>query len=257
MPNGRWPADEEAIPLFNRLTAAHDVTVVYVTGRNLALTEEAILQYGIRHPDFLCADVGASLYRRSNDQWQFDEGWAKRIQLGNPSWNTSAIQASLAGIAGLRAQAAEHQGRFKQSYFVDLERSDSVLESVRQKLAGQFDEVLIYSIDSAAGRGLLDCMPRDANKRSVLEYLCDELAVPRAELVFCGDSGNDILPLSGEFCGVLVRNADSQLRDQLLSEKRSDLPPRIYLAQGGFRNLNGYYCSGVIEGCYHYDLFTD
>jgi hypothetical protein len=30
----------------------------------------------------------------------------------------------------------------------------------------------------------------------------------------------------------------------------------VYFAKGGFRGLNGYYTSGVIEGAYHYRLFS-
>ena len=39
LPNGSWPPDPGAIDLFNELTERHGVFVVYVTGRNLALTE--------------------------------------------------------------------------------------------------------------------------------------------------------------------------------------------------------------------------
>ena len=42
LPNGSWKADGQAIELFNELTVKHDVLVVYVTGRNLNLTENAI-----------------------------------------------------------------------------------------------------------------------------------------------------------------------------------------------------------------------
>jgi hypothetical protein len=37
------------------------------------------------------------------------------------------------------------------------------------------------------------------------------------------------------------------------AESNPDL--RIYHAEGGFKNLSGYYTSGVIEGAYHYGLF--
>ncbi len=30
----------------------------------------------------------------------------------------------------------------------------------------------------------------------------------------------------------------------------------VYFAKGGFRGLSGYYTSGVIEGAYHYGLFS-
>lgn len=42
LPNGQWEADESAISLFNELTDKHDTLVIYVTGRNLELTERSI-----------------------------------------------------------------------------------------------------------------------------------------------------------------------------------------------------------------------
>ena len=63
LPNGSWPPDPGAIDQFNELTERHEVLVVYVTGRNLRLTEDAIREYGIRHPHVLIGDVGTS--RRS------------------------------------------------------------------------------------------------------------------------------------------------------------------------------------------------
>ena len=61
LPNGSWPSDPCAIELFNELTTKHDVLVVYVTGRNLKLTENAIKEFGVRHPNILCGDVGTSI----------------------------------------------------------------------------------------------------------------------------------------------------------------------------------------------------
>ena len=56
LPNGRWEGDSGAIELFNELTEKHPVRVVYVTGRNLRLTENAIREYGVRHPHVLIGD---------------------------------------------------------------------------------------------------------------------------------------------------------------------------------------------------------
>ena len=73
LPNGSWESDASAIPLFNELTEKHDTLVVYVTGRNLDLTEKAIRQYGVRHPNFLCGDVGTTIRRFENGQWHDDD----------------------------------------------------------------------------------------------------------------------------------------------------------------------------------------
>ena len=74
LPNGKWPLDDHAISLFNEWTAKQGVLVVYVTGRNLQLTEQAIEKYGVRFPDILCGDVGTTIRRYIKSEWHMDQG---------------------------------------------------------------------------------------------------------------------------------------------------------------------------------------
>jgi hydroxymethylpyrimidine pyrophosphatase-like HAD family hydrolase len=117
--------------------------------------------------------------------------------------------------------------------------------------------VIIYSYDSQTGNGLLDFLPQSATKQTALEYIADEYRVDKSEVVFCGDSGNDIFPLTAGFSGVLVRNADDQLVENVRHAMKENPQLRIYFARGDFKGLNGYYTSGVIEGAYYYGLFCD
>ncbi len=256
LPNGTWPLDDNAIPLFNEWTAKQGVLVVYVTGRNLALTEQAIEQYGVRHPDILCGDVGTTIRHFDNGKWSMDRGWIDHVHAMSPRWDNPAIGEALTGVEGLREQAAEHQNEFKQSYFVDHDNRETILAAAEARIGGRFDEVLIYSFDSANGNGLLDVLPASATKQTSLEYVARKYQAGD-EVVFCGDSGNDVFPLTAGFLGVMVRNADEQLVAQVTEAKRGNDAIRIYHAQGGFRGLNGYYVSGVLEGAYHYGLLDD
>jgi sucrose-6F-phosphate phosphohydrolase len=257
LPNGSWPADPGAIDLFNELTVRHGVFVVYVTGRNLDLTERAIEQYGVRHPDVLIGDVGTSIRKYEQGGWEDHDGWAAHVRQASPRWDADAIRRAIAGLDGLREQEREHCGPFKQSYYVDHDRNEAVLDVVRERAEGKFDEVLVYSFDSQSGDGLLDFLPQSATKQTALEFVADELGVNKSEVVFCGDSGNDVFPLTAGFSGVLVRNADEQLVASV--EQAIDANPelKVYFAKGGFKGLSGYYTSGVIEGAYHYGVFDD
>jgi hypothetical protein len=257
LPNGRWEADSGAIELFNKLTVENDVLVVYVTGRNLQLTEHAIREFGVRYPDILCGDVGTTIRRYDDGTWQFDQGWAEHVERTSPRWSASAIKAAVAEIQGIREQEPEHLNPFKQSYYVDHARKERVLAAVDERVRDRFDEVIVYSFDSQDGKGLLDFLPESATKQTALEYVAGEYGVAREEVVFCGDSGNDIFPLTAGFSGVLVRNADDQLVANVQEAIRNNPDLKAYFAKGGFRGLNGYYTSGVIEGCYHYGVFED
>ena len=252
LPNGSWKADDEAIDLFNELTEKHGVLVVYVTGRNLALTENAIKEYGVRYPDVLCGDVGTSIRKYRNGEWKFDDGWIAHVRRASPRWDAVAIRDAVSGIEGMREQESEHLNQFKQSYYVEHDKNDEVLRQVDALVKGRFDEVIIYSFDSQDGKGLLDFLPASATKQTALEYVAGEFGAAKEDVVFCGDSGNDIFPLTAGFCGVLVRNADEQLVQNVKQAMDENPALKVYFAKGNFNGLKGYYTSGVIEGAYHY-----
>ena len=256
LPNGSWEGDSEAIDLFNELTEKHGVLVVYVTGRNLNLTENAIKEYGVRYPNVLCGDVGTSIRKYEDGEWKFDDGWIAHVKRASPRWDAAAVKDAVSGVDGMVEQESEHLNQFKQSYYVDHDKKDEVLKKVDELVKGKFDEVIIYSFDSQDDKGLLDFLPDSATKQTALEYVAEEFGSEKEEVVFCGDSGNDIFPLTAGFSGVLVRNADDQLVENI--EKAMDDNPdlKVYFAKGDFKGLNGYYTSGVIEGAYHYGIFS-
>ena len=255
LPNGKWECDSEAIELFNSLTEKHDVLVVYVTGRNLSLTENAIHEYGLRYPDILCGDVGTTVRKYEHGEWKLDIGWIEHVRRTSPRWDAGEIRDAVAGIDGIREQESEHLNQFKQSYYVRHEMKDRVLRDVDERVKGKFDEVIIYSFDSQDGKGLLDFLPASATKLTALEYMAEEFGVAKQDVVFCGDSGNDIFPLTAGFCGVLVKNADDQLVENVHQAMRMKPDLKVYFAKGNFRGLNGNYASGVIEGACHYGIF--
>ncbi len=254
LPNGSWESDSNAIPLFNELTEKHGVLVVYVTGRNLDLSEKAIDEYGVRHPDILIGDVGTSIRKYADGEWTFDKGWIAHVRQSSPRWDAAAIKSAVEGIDGLREQEPEHLNPFKQSYYADHSRKDEILKAVDERVKGRFDEVIVYSFDSQDGKGLLDFLPDSATKQTALEYVAEEYCCEKQDVVFCGDSGNDIFPLTAGFCGVLVRNADDQLVKSVKKAMEANDDLRVYFAKGGFMGLSGYYASGVIEGAFHYGI---
>lgn len=255
LPNGHWEADDNAIDLFNELTRKFGILVVYVTGRNLGLTEAAITEFGVRPPDILIGDVGTSIRKYENGEWHFDEGWTTHVRQASPRWDAKAIKAAVAGVEGLHEQEPMHQNPFKQSYYVDHACKDDILTAIRDRVEGRFDEVAVYSYDSMEDKGLLDFLPGSATKQTALEYVAEEFGCKKDEVVFCGDSGNDVFPLTAGFSGVLVRNADDQLVSNVNLAMAENPGLKVYFAKGGFMNLNGYYTSGVLEGANHYGLF--
>jgi hypothetical protein len=257
LPNGSWESDDGAINLFNELTDKYGVFVVYVTGRNLSLAEDAIREYGVRYPHVLIGDVGTSIREYENGKWKFDDGWITHVKNASPRWDASGIKDAVAGIDGIKEQESDHLNQFKQSYYVDHGKKDEILSRVDDLVKGKFDEVIVYSYDSQDGKGLLDFLPDSATKQTALEYVSEEFESKKEDVVFCGDSGNDIFPLTAGFRGVLVKNADEQLVKDVKRAMDENANLQVFFAKGNFRGLNGYYTSGVIEGGYHYGIFGD
>ena len=133
----------------------------------------------------------------------------------------------------------------------------ALLAKVDERVKGRFDEVIVYSFDSQDGKGLLDFLPASATKQTALEYVAEVHDTPKEDVVFCGDSGNDIFPLTAGFRGVLVRNADDQLVENVKEAMERDPSLQAYFAKGNFMGLSGYYTSGVLEGADHYGLFDN
>ncbi len=256
LPNGVWPADPGAIGLFNELTRVGSVVLVYVTGRNRGLAETAFAEYQLRPPDILCTDVGSRISHYRAGAWEDDADWPAFLRATSPRWAPDRVVHALSTITGLRQQEPEHCNAFKLSYYLDLNRADTITASVHERLDNGFDATLVYSVDTGREVGLLDLLPHGASKAGALEYLARKAGIDREQVVFCGDSGNDIDALTAGFSGVMVRNADSQLREAVDAARRDNPRLRVYQASGGCLGLNGYYTGGVIEGALHYGLLT-
>lgn len=255
VPNGPEAESPQARPIFRRLAARPEVTLIYVTGRNAKLIKEAIQEYDLPIPDYAIGDVGTTIYRTGSGQWQAWEPWIDEIR---PDWQGMAndnLAALLTDIDDLELQESEKQNRFKLSYYAPRETDrDLLLAQVRRRLAPSGVKAsLIWSIDEIAQVGLLDILPERATKIHAIRFLMQENRVDESQTVFAGDSGNDLPALTSGLPAVLVRNARAEVCEearQIASEK--GIAERLYIAKGHFRAMNGNYSAGVLEGVAHF-----
>lgn len=256
IPNGEAPESPGARELLAAWVEARDLELVYVTGRSLRLIEEAIEEYGLPSPDHVLADVGSSLFHRAEgSSWKSNEPWERRLAKDWPAAARSELRALFAGEHDLELQEETAQRPFKLSFYSPLELD---VEGLRTRMLPRLTEaglrsVVVFSIDEAKGVGLVDVLPAGGTKRGALEFLIESGGWSEDEVLFAGDSGNDLEVLVSPILAVLVANADDELRERLRRESEElGTSARLHLARGGVLGLNGNYAAGILEGWLHF-----
>lgn len=255
LPNGEPEESPLARPLFRKLVERPDVTLAYVSGRHLGLLQDAIREYDLPRPDYAIGDVGTTLYKTDDDRWTATPEWSQEIA---PDWaglTRDELAEALADLPGLRLQEREKQNTFKLSYYapanIDVQalRSQACNRLARLGVAAS----LIWSVDDLTGEGLFDILPERATKLHAIEFLARLLGVSSQNMLFSGDSGNDLPVVASEIPSVLVNNARPEVKREALEQaEATGQSSRLYLAQGGAFGMNGNYAAGIIEGVTHF-----
>jgi len=259
IPNGFQEESPEARSSFAQLVAHKQVTLAYVTGRHQALVEEAIDNYSLPRPNLVIGDVGTTIFDIHENDWEPWTSWEREIK---PQWSGlshSDLKILFQDLAALRLQELEKQNTYKLSYYLPPHTDvEPLLAEMEQRLKRNgVHASLIYSIDEVAEIGLLDLLPQNATKLHAIQYIREHLGFTLSETVFSGDSGNDIPVLSSEIQGTLVANATEQVRQNALElAKNNGHQETLYLARGGYLNMNGNYSAGILEGIVHYCPYT-
>jgi sucrose-6F-phosphate phosphohydrolase len=255
LPNGESPEHPAARPLFNKLCARPEVTLAYVSGRDLQLIEAAIRDYAIPEPDYIISDVGTRIYQQSASGWQELAAWQKLIAVDWRGNTPETLQQAIGKYPSLYLQEAEKQNRFKLSYYATLPvDSHELLHWVAKCLEPlEIFFNLVWSVNEVAGLGLLDVLPRSASKLHAIEFLQQSLQPSPPLTVFAGDSGNDLPVLISAIPAVLVANATLELKQQAeqLVQMNGNLDA-LYLAKDDQFHLGGNYSAGILQGVAHF-----
>ncbi len=254
IPNGLQEESALARPLFERLMNSEDITLAYVSGRDLGLVEQAIEEWSLPTPDYIIADVGSSLYRNTRQGWHMDSNWSTHI---GEDWSglTAADLHALLNPEALTLQDADRQKAFKLCYETRAEQLETATQKVQKTLdAKAIKARCISSIDETENLGLLDILPLRAGKRQAILFLSEQLDIPHARTHFSGDSGNDIDALAAPFNGTLVANATAPVRVNAFdAAKQEGHASQFYQARGlPELELNGHYAAGIVEGLLHF-----
>jgi len=255
IPNGMQKEASSAREIFSQFCREPAVTLVYVTGRHLSLMSQAVKEYQLPIADYAITDVGTRIYHQKDNQWHPIYAWEKEIDQDWCGVDPAQIHHLVCSIPGISLQEFEKQNSHKISFYIDLKQLDetSCLTLVKQQLAPlNINTNLIWSIDETSNTGLLDILPPKANKLHAIEFLQKYLGYDAQEVVFAGDSGNDLEVLISPIQSVLVANATQELKEQTLSLVKQRSTEQQFYQAVNTNNNNGNYSSGILQGVMHY-----
>ena len=256
LPNGDQDESPQVRSVFSLLVDRPEIQLAYVSGRDKGLIQSAIAEYDLPLPDYAVGDVGTTIYELTGRSWNPWESWFEEIA---KDWNGLAhegLHSLLKGFDDLILQEQEKQNRFKLSYYTDEGIAGRRLaDEMKQHLSGQgLNCRVIWSVDEQRRLGLVDVLPHRASKLHAICYLMDQKGYLKSQVVFCGDSGNDLNALTSDIRSVLVKNASKEVRRNALERvAKNGRSETLYVARGNFMGMNGNYTSGVLEGLAHFE----
>lgn len=209
--------------------ATRDVILVYNSSRPCASLRRSMeTNPYLPVPDYLIGALGTEI-----QEGPTENNLAAYSQHVDYNWDRQKV-AELAAELGLTAHAAEFQTPFKASY--DIGGENSYRNVVSQLEQEELEVKAIFS-----GGKNLDLIPTRAGKGNAIRFLCQHLSIDPARVVVAGDSGNDLEMFVAPNKGIIVANADEDLK-----RLRAD---HIYHAATPF-------ASGVHEGLRYWGVLA-
>ncbi len=224
--------------LFKLLRSIKNLQIAYFTGRNISLTLETLPM--LPSPDFIAPEVGTSLYYFENNEWKKDKSYDEYLL--SSKYNREEIQNNMQNIPGLYLQEQSVQTTFKLSYYLHLDHEKEALDTITRKIDNHRAKI-IYSKDKIKNVGLVDIIPTQGGKAEALSFLINKIKIKQKDVVYAGDSGNDIDVFNSGFNSIIVGNASPVLKNMF--NKYS----HIYIAKHNFSK-------GIVEGINHFRNLT-
>lgn len=226
----------------------HDLSLIYVTGRHFESVQQAMQQYDLPRPDLIICDVGTTIIRRGvQDEFEVVADFADHLDELVADWSAPRVISELANVPALRLQEAEKLGPFKVSYYTE----GSQLQATTTQLAEQLRRhnipwSIIGSVDPFNNDGLIDLLPSGVSKSYAIDWWAAEYDLRAEELIFAGDSGNDIAALTAGYKTIVVGNAAADVIEESRSSHRSSAwKGRLFVSEHPAT-------SGVADGLRHY-----
>lgn len=224
------------------LREAGRLFLILSTGRRLTQVLDGYENEGIPRGDAIVSQVGTEIYLPpfSADMDPLPE-WDRQLRA---EFSRQEAESFLDGIEGLSMQPDKYNTALKVSCYLDeAPDPEAAAHTIRQRVAeaGKDD---VYQVIWSSGRDL-DIIPAAAGKGKAIRFVLDFLDLVPEQIIVAGDSGNDRTMFEEFSYGIIVANAQPELK--ALPDTGED---DHYRAQKP-------YAAGVTEGLRHFGVLSE
>ena len=214
--------------------------LILSTGRRLDQVLAGFDEEGIPYGDAIISQVGTEIYLPPYAVGMAPlTQWETRLQ---QQFSAATAVTFLDDITGLEMQPQKYNTPLKVSCYLDnTPDADAAVARIKQRIA-QAGKTDAYQVVWSSGRDL-DIIPAAAGKGKAIQYVIHFLELEAGQVIVAGDSGNDRTMFDTFDHGIVVANAQPELK-QLQEETHSS---NYYFAQDKF-------AAGVTEGLRHFGV---
>lgn len=230
--DGTMIASEKPFPGLDRFKEflaknRDDFCFAVASGRSYPLIQDVMKKVDM-DVDIVVSSVGARIYYDLEGEG-LDNDWMDYLSF---KWNPDRIREKLESVHWLVLQEENAQDIYKISYYYDPVDFDE--EILKDTLGKDFFQITMVN----SHQKFLDILPVHASKGNAIRYLSQKWSIPLANVIACGDSGNDMDMFRKPIKGIIVGNRSKELN--YLKEDEY-----LYLAKNKAAN-------GIMEGLEHY-----
>jgi sucrose-6F-phosphate phosphohydrolase len=208
------------------------------TGRTLDEVLKGFEEEYIPQPDAIISQVGTEIYLPPF--WPEMEPLAAWDTFLRKHFSREEAVGFIDDIEGAKIQSGRYNTSLKVSYFLDdAPDPEQAATQVKQRVAAAGNG---YQVVWSSGKHL-DILPAAAGKGKAIRFLIGYLDLKPAQVITAGDSGNDSSMLEEFGCGIIVENAQPELK----ALKNRDEGTSFYFAERSF-------AAGVSEGLRHFGV---
>jgi len=236
---GDLEAMKKLKPQLMNLREIGELFLALSTGRRLEQVLGGFEHESLPESDAIISQVGTEIYLPpfSEDTPPLKEWETKLLK----QFSRQRAVQFLEGIDGLEIQPAKFNTPLKVSCYLDgTPDPDQAANTIKQRVE-KSGESNAYQVIWSSGRDL-DIIPAAAGKGKAIQFLIDFLELSPQRVIVAGDSGNDRAMFDQFKHGIIVNNAQPELK-----ELAEDSRPGIYFSQKP-------YAAGVAEGLRHFDV---